>query len=522
MTVSFIILGTILICNFTVKYIFYCRVQRNPLDAWVHIHLAGLLRKYGSMPDIDDSIFPPQELGYPWGIAKIITAADIRDPLAVWPIFNLLLESLEAILVVAVMWFLGLEYLELSGIQVFFSSLAAMGIYVLSPYSFNPRSGMNGVNARPLGSFLCNVSLLGLCLGQFGYELGYAFMILAFPVILFTSCFAHQALLIGTFALAICTTSLVPIAVYITSLLLAVIVLRKAAIKIIKRQFSHLDFYARYVQFHHIATTQKCLSLTRWLFESIRNRSIAFTMRSVLNTPFLRLFLLLPWAVFAPLAFWFDMPGPLFPLAVLAGIGIAIVPFITIRCFRFLGEADRYMFFLGRFPLAIVTGWVVGQSTYGGYLWIMLAVASLACLIYIITRLPHKITMFTKANHLDEDVAEFINSTTEDGKRVIFVPTNLNSIFVTLLRPALVGTLCGLPKNKRSRELLRKLYPSWVFFPTSDFEILKKDFSVQYIVYSRHHIDPNYLTFRNIDLQFTYPKGNAVYENARYLLFKLE
>ena len=347
MVVLFSILGAILISNFTIKYIFYRRIQRNPLDAWVHIHLAKLLRKYGSMPDLDDSIFPPQELGYPWGIAKIINAADIKDPLTVWPVFNLLLESLEAILAVIVMWFLGSEYLGLYGIYLFVPSLASIGIYVLSPISFNPRSGMNGVNARPLGSFLCNVSLLGLCLGQFGYELGYILMILAFPVILFTSCFAHQALLIGTFALALCTTSLVPVAVYLTSLLFAVIVLRKAAIKIIKRQFSHLDFYARYVQFHHIGTTQKCWSLSKWLFESIRNRSIAFSIRSVLNTPFLRLLLFLPWAAVAPFALWFDMPGPLFPLAVLAVLGIAIVPFITIRYFRFLGEADRYMFFLG-------------------------------------------------------------------------------------------------------------------------------------------------------------------------------
>ena len=307
-------------------------------DRWTHIIFAREFggRLLGSVGAPYSQFYPVAKATYPPAIQHLTAALGLTKATAVIKIFHGILLLAEALLVYQLCG-------EFRG-ESDLNRVLLAAIVGFAPYYATPISGSAALSARLSGLAVCNLYFAAAFVLPPGLALTLtmAFLLL---VAVYVSKFAVQAALIISILHAIIFTSLQFL--YPVLLGLALILLIPTLRTIFVGSIRHNDFYARLLQFRHIATAKKNKSLSEALNAITAKKDFSTLARTVYHTPLIRAVLYFPalWLLlFSAIQVGISSEETLLPFEVLL-CGLVCLLAFSWGPLRFLGEADRYIFF---------------------------------------------------------------------------------------------------------------------------------------------------------------------------------
>ena len=499
----------------------------NPTDAWSHIYLADLIRSHGGLPKLFDRAIPLTEVSYPPAISVLLSKINPRRPIHWGILFNIGLAAVELMLAAIFTAYLvraaGIETCALT------AGLVAASVYATLPYVFSSWSGFDGLSGRPLGVALANIATLALCFGSLFNLSWYLLTVLCVAALVFISKFGVQATILSALATAVLFLSWWPIFCVAAGLALSVVASGGLGWRILRGSVAHTTFYGRFLQYHHNATINHVWPLRRWVVETFKQPGLRRMATTAYWTPILRLLFLVPWI--GPAGLWVLMDESRSPaingLAGVAAVALAVVPIITSRHLRFLGEPDRYFTFIALMPLAVLVGISVpttplGWAVFGGFHAICFSVVT----VMIATRhiMDKKSAKMKKTGQgIDQDVVDFMNAKDNADEQVILtIPTNLIQIALRQIRGRFVGMLFNAPIKRSGQRLLEKLFPELYPFPKNNPDMLRSEFNVDYIICAKYYTSSSYIERHGIPSDSVdFSKLPVVFESESYAVYSL-
>jgi hypothetical protein len=496
--------------------------DRDPVDAYSHMYYSKCIQNNnGLIPKFINRVKPRTEFSYPWGVAWILSKINIKNPISVGAYFNLVISLIEVVVSVAFILFF-LNYFEID-VQKYDVVLVIIGFYIALPQVVSTWSGVYGLNARPLAALLVNISVMSLIFGIYAESWFLVVPIFILPVIIIFSKFGVQSILVSFFALGFITSSLLPIAILIASFLFSYLLLRKHMITIIKGSYMHSKFYAQFLQFIHIATSVRCQTVTQWfmLFYK-RNISIPKLLSQAYWVPTLRAIFLNPWIIYI---IWIlinyypilsEMEKTILQFVLFAYLLVGI---INVKGLRFLGEADRYLYFFTTVGMVILISLNINTGNDYIIYGVCLLISLINILLMIITQSRFRANTNIKYTH---DLAIFLNNKTTELNNIITIPTNITQKLIPFVNSNFVGLYMNVPFSNEGQSKLKSLYPVIYPYPTTNFNTLKSEFSISYLVYSKRYCKDKYLNSHYLgNVVIKYPKTKVLFENKEYVVYGL-
>ena len=495
--------------------------SRDPSDAWAHVYYADNIKANGGrIPKFVNRIKPDTEFSYPWGIAWLLAKFKIKNPIRLGIIFNVIISIIEILVTMGfIIWFLGISGSN-SDSQT--ALLLGIGFYFALPQVVSTWSGLYGLNARPLGTILVNVSVVTLVAGIYVNYWLLCVPILLLPIILLFSKFGIQAILLSFLILSVLTVSITPIIVFLVALLFSYVMLRKHLFVLLKGHYMHSKFYAQFLQFKHSATTKRCWTLIGWIKFAVSTRSLNLLVLRAYWTPILRSLLLNPWLlciVWLAINYYSnfnEMEQVLFQVVVFAYVLTVI---INIKFLRFLGEADRYLSFFATMSMAILISMhTVAMGDYIVYgLCLVISIGNTLALV--VAQSKHKVDKETKS---EIQLGGYLNDKVSSLDNIITIPTNLTQRLLPFINASFVGMYMNAPISEKRQGILKTLYPKNYPYPTTDFDFLKNEFDVKYLVFAKQYCTEAYLERQFLEKDLVkVPQEPVLFENQKYIVYKL-
>lgn len=501
------------------------KIRRDPTDAWHHIFLSRLYSSGSAWPTTEHDVFPPADLRrprfLPWLLYRFRPKDQIRFGVQLNFLF-LLIEVIVTVLLAKVC----VSALALPEGQQRIVVVVAACVQMLAPYIFLPWSGVFGLNARPFGTLLANLGICGTVLALTVDPLFGCLPVVVIPLLIVSSSFGVQAMVFGSLGLAVVMQSWLPVMYVIAGFCCAGVLRGRVLFGIVAANYWHLRGYALFLQYHNQATVQRCWPVHRWIRHALQCGSVKRVVETAAYTPMLRVLMLMPWLGAIAVYVWNGRGYSDLEWGLLSTVAIAIglVPIISYRHFRFLGEPDRYVFFLARMPIALVLG-----IAFVSHPWMqnILYVFGILSLLMWFAALRQRLRTLSidqnKDQHVD-GVADFLRSQrAETADRVLCVPTTLMKELRQRVDIEAVGLLTALPRSPEHFATIKRLYPDMFPYPTTDMGYLRDDLHVRYLVYAKRLCRADYLKSRNLPERLVaWPSGAPCYENGGYAIYRCD
>lgn len=374
------------------------------------------------------------------------------------------------------------------------AAAAALAIYVANPLAFSPWAGLYGVNARVFGALLCNASVVSMVFAEsLHVPLLFAVPILLTPLVVLSSQFGVQSLLVAGFSISIYYQSMVPLGSILMGAVVAIVVTRGKAFAIMKGHFWHVTFYGIFLQFHSVATVFRNHGVFRWILKMFRERQ---GIESILWVPLVRVFVWNPWLIFLFFliqdSFVFSMVNK--GLLMIIFTSLVIIPIITMRGMRFLGEADRYFTFISTVPLVVLVAIHSENASilyWTGY-GLLLTIGAVTSAFMILKR--------SKIKHQESEEPEIETAAvleklvSEDPGRVLVIPQNRSDKLACFCNCEFVGIHTNVTWDRSKWPVYFSIFQKFYPYPISSIDHLKKAFGVKYIVVAKRFLVPSYLS----------------------------
>lgn len=516
-TITIVGLATLILLAAVIVRVLPLKYWRiDPSDAWSHIYDAGLIEKEGGIPKKVSGYYPEPQFTYPWLLSWCIARFKPSKPV-VWGSWLNIVVSLVEVLVGSSLLVVVLVLEERPG-DVIIAAMYTGLLLAFNPAIYSPWMKLYGIHARTVGSLLCSIALISMYLGHSHSATWYIVSLATLSITIFVSKFGIQAALFGSLILVLLTQSIEPVLVCVLSAVLTIAVSRGLAWRILKGHWYHSVFYMRILQYRHRATTRGTLTLYQWILQAFRERNVRQIFMNVVWTPSLRVFCFSPMIILILLyAFNVDqLLGYEKTFIGLALCSLLLIPLITTRGLRFLGEADRYYSYMGTMPLAIASGSVFSSSHYGGlFIAGIIFINSIFFVVFFAMRSKEDIiSLGLNEREIGEKIDELL---VHDTARVLCFPQNISE----KLRPFSQAVFVGLHLNASWKSsdwvVYDKLYPYFFPYTTSDIKYLRSDLEIRYVVVVKRFVEKEYLLRSGLDPDLIIvPEGCCVFENVSY------
>lgn len=473
---------------------------REASDQWQHMLYANEFRGAG-LTDLGRELtrFTPKAIfNYPPALQFLIERLGEKFVSKYAAAVNVALLCLEAVVVIYVWW--GIDFLTRPALVI---SAVCFGMF---PFYVMPISGTLSVSGRLPGALLSNLYFLIACSAIPIEEKCF----LAAPVIIsavFISKFSIQSIFIISLLSAAYSLNVDFILMLMPAT--AIALSWKPSRKILIGSYSHTVFYARILQYIHVATVLRNKSVLSALSSASAIRPIEL-IKSIYHAPVIRVFCYFPSLFFVFLYLSSNLSeewvGEYSSVeAVLASSIIAAFLF-SVRHLKFLGEADRYATFtsvltaFSCLPLLITS-----ESGYG----IALLIITLATWTALVAALKQKVSSISGVNHnMQSDSGDNgllitsvertltdVASETDQEPYLMAVPQNLcEKIAVLFPNHRIIGLSGNQVVSAETTEYTRVLYEnSWYPYPVNVqayADLLKRPILM---IIERQYLEPEYL-----------------------------
>lgn len=492
-------------------------------DAWSHIFDAGQLRRFdGALPDKVKSFYPEPEFTYPWIISYFIYRFKPCDPVRSAIHINIILSLVE-FLTAAFLLFLIINHGGDTK-TIFYSSIAVIGVYAVSPIVYSPWAGVYGINARVLGALVTNVALVTMvfCISTKDYLL-LIVPVLLIPIVIISSKFAVQAFILGAVALSLIYSSPIPLLVSCLGLVFSLLVTKGKVLSILKGHYKHAKFYCIFLQYHATATVYRTWSIYRWIINSIKSRTIKNSIGTLVWVPAIRVIIWNPWII---LVLWGLLYVETFDevtkgLLTLVFAGLVVIPVITTKGVRFLGEADRYFTFMSTMPLALLIGLNVTSLDNAWALYFLVFIYNVFMSVYMF-KVRAGIAKGEGAES-EQDVANYLEANCRDEyERVVVVPQNVSDKLACYCNCVFMGLHTNVTEDEEKWGVYFKLFPKFYPYPNTSYEELKSEYNVKHVVLAKRFVEAEYLRRLQLPQDIVkIPDSVPCFENEKYLIHKL-
>lgn len=482
------------------RFILLLLQGREASDQWQHMLYANEFRDAG-LTDLGRELtrFTPKAIfNYPPALQFLIERLGERFVSKYAAIVNVALLCIEAVIVIYVWW--GIDSLTRPALVI---SAACWGMF---PFYVMPISGALSVSGRLPGALMSNLYFLTACsVLPIGEK-----CLLAVPLVLsavFISKFSIQSI----FIISVLSAAYSFNADFIFMLMpaSAIAISWRPSRAILMGSFSHTVFYAKMLQYIHVATVLRNKSVLNMLCSGsgIKPKEL---LKSIYHVPVIRVFCYFPALFFV---FLYSSSNLIEEQvddynnveAVLASSIIAAFLF-SVRHLKFLGEADRYATFtsvltaFSCLPLLVTAG-----PSYG----IALLTITIATWIALVAALRQKITSNSSVDRKvqtasdDEGVLMTsvestlvdLTSETEQQPYLMAVPQNLcEKIAVFFPDHQIIGLSGNQVVSADTSEYLRVLYEnSYYPYPVNVQEYADLLKHPILMIIERKYLDPAYL-----------------------------
>lgn len=472
-------------------------------DAWFHLDYVREIRANGHrVPERFDRYHFEAPATYPWLFHWMLARLPDRALRGLLPRLGSVVSGLTAVTL-----FLAVRALPLGGADPYLAAVAASAVYLTVPMASYAWSGVHTVSERPLGVLLTFASTWGAALFlASGEPAAAAVAVAACAAAYLTSKFAMQALALGLPGLSLVTLDVAPLALWSAGLAAAWLVTGGRAGRVWRGHLDHLGFYRRVMQHRHVAVRHRNIGLLRALRLALRERSRKALLAAASN-PILRALAYGAVVVACPLA-WSGAGGSVPPAGVeaLAAAGtLALAGCVVVASvpgLRFLGEADRYVYYLGILPACVVAGWALATAPTGptGLYALAAALFSLPLLaadLYVRGGGERSPDPWERASAFRRSVEEPLRA--RGVRKVLCVPGNMSAFVRFATEMEVVSWAHPRPEEYDDWNLL---FPDYFPYPNHDLTALKDHFGFGAVLVFGNYVDESYLEDWRIDVSY--------------------
>lgn len=490
--------------------------RREPTDAAAQAYFASLIRSHRRVPRWVDRIEPRTEGSYPAGIAWWLAWRRPVDPVRSCARLNVAVQALEACVAIAA----GEVVARSLGLDPWSISPWIAAAFLAPPLTFLPWAGVYSVTARPIGALCSNAILAALLLGtavDWRWHLAAAALV---PVSVAFSQFASQGVLLGAIALCVGMPSWQPAATVLLATAAAIAGTGGYAWFVLRGHWAHSSYYARVLQYQHVATTVR---FTR------RREVVAGLMRGrvprpdiLVQDPVLRAlvaFPLYPIGALGPLLVPGLLDEPLgrglWSLCVAAA---AAIPVFSYRHLRFLGEPDRYIMFCATLASAVIAGRWASSSQAGT--WTCIGVVALSVLLSAAAIWAQSRKRGEGWQSDDAEVGRRIDAAAESGS-VLVNPASSAYRFIPHSGRTFLTLFMNVPRDREGQQVLVRLFEAGYPFVRIDGARLAREFGVTTVVECKRYFREEYAARHGTGSSMLGSGRPAVYEDAEVAIYRV-
>jgi uncharacterized MAPEG superfamily protein len=240
--------------------------------------------------------------------------------------------------------------------------------------------------------------------------------------------------------------------------------------------------------------------------------------------PLLRVFVWNPWLALLPIYVvnCDQLTGIQISLISLIFGGLLVIPLITMKKVRFLGEADRYFTFFSTLPLAVTVGILVPSSDLGELIYYCILII---CLLVSVAMLVEKskIERNEGSDPEKESAYELSELNKKNNGRVLLVPQNIADKLACFCDCVFVGIHTNVTWDTSKWHYYISLFSKYYPYPSCSEYELKEKFGVRYLVVSKRFVQDSYLKRHHMNQSdiTQLPVAPPVFENVRYAIYVL-
>lgn len=490
------------------------------VDVWSHLLYVRQIRaNRHRIPAHTERVVYEAPFDYPWLIHWVLSFAP-ESRLAFWERHaTTVIAAATTSAVFLAGWHAAGLYL--SPDRAIVAGWSAAALYVVAPMATNSWSGLHAIGDRPLGVLLVSATAYFATLGEASGEWVYVFAGgLAAALALLASKFAVQAILLVLPIFALLSRDAFVLLIVPAALLIASALSAGKCWSILAGNLRFSRFYAGTLQWSHLATTVRHRELTDLLRIW---RSPGKWVRAGLGTPPVRAVLYNP--AIAPVVYaWLTgtLEGhPPFGALVRVILASYLVCLLvaTVRPLRFIGEADRYVYFAGLLPSVVIAGFVLARAT-SPLEYAIVGGAALVSLAMTATESVVKHRSVVTEHATDEERAALHAHLRGLGERIVTcIPANFSSeiAYHTGLRPLM--WLMNIPRHGFPE--FRDIFPTHYPFPTSDLRGLAERHGLQVVVVYRRYLQPAYQARNGFDIRYDFDGWQLDFESDAHAVYVL-
>lgn len=506
-----LILVIVLSCIAIVSPLFF--LSNNTSDVWKHVNAAQHYNGRG-IPQAIKNIVPEPQFSYPWFSSYLIYLTRPKDPNKLGALINVSV-LLGACFITSA---LALHELDRE------SQLLFCAIVLCNPVWIGPWSGTYSLNTRVTGAVFTNIFVFLFC-GPSFLSLEVKFLLataLSFSLI-FISKFAVQAALFFSIIYASLFQNLLPFLTLLSGSLITIVMSGGRSLDIIRGHVMHSVFYAEFAQFNTVALNVRRTSFKKAIASvvcALRKRSI--DIKPLAYNAQSRLFIWNPQIliiVFIAVTASWSEGGTIAELLKPVAIGLALAFVVDIKGLRFLGEPDRYFYFISLYCGA---AYIATKHDIQNQLWIYVPYfsACLAIMTYMIKARFKGEVSFEIEEKLAEDAVRSINWVQADkGETVLVNPSNLSDRFACISGFRYVGVHCQVSWDRTTWPIYKRFFKEG--YPTISLSAdIKNDFNVKALLVDKSYYqrdDELDRLLSSCDVAATSPE----FENQKYLVYRV-
>lgn len=484
-------------------------------DEWFHLLYARAIRRNGHrIPRRLEGFAVPLPFEYPWLLhwALSFVPEERLERAGAW------LGALYGAATVIILYATTLRIagrLEPTLDPSTAGAIAGM-VYLVTPVALNRWSGIGKIGERPLGVLLVFLATAGGVLyGLYGDVLDLAVSGLACGLLFLTSQFGVQTLVALFPVVALSTRSAETLAIPVLGWALAAVATGGRSIAILRQQIRNLAFFYRVRRDRFLGITRMNVSVAEALRVSRDAKGLRAALLRLAQSPVLRAILYNPFLILLTVWTAFhteSMPGVLVPFVALVAGTLAMCLLVgSVRALRFIGEADRYLYYGGMLPMATVLGIGYARPAGSAEVW-MLGVATLASagIVFAEVGLRARGGGRRESEAFEASEAAVVEGLAREGvSRVLTIPVGFAA---HILYRTAIPTLPAMYLVSAETD---EGYYDGVFgdedpYPRTDLDAIRRRFGVEAVVVYEKYVSPKYRAARGIESRYDLSKCKPI------------
>lgn len=521
MNYSAITLLMLLSVFFALRLILIFVWKFNPSDALTHQYDARAIELNGGrIPSHLSQFYPTPQFSYPWAGSWLIYKFKILNPVIVGTIFNTFVSSIQFFL---------LYVLVLAGAISELGFLVGAIILVVAPNCVGPLMSVFGWHGRIVGSVAMSVliTLAILMAPEISpfyfvlYAILYGFI---FYIFMLFSQFAVQSFFVLLMPLFLLENAFVVFAAMICGFCLVVFLSPSMVITILRGHINHVVFYRDILQYRHRSVSDNVFSLTGYVRAFRKSPSVRQALSLALYTPLVRCLAFAPWLLLLPLLLFAPQATldnvTLFCCSLVV-MSLLCIPIINVKGLRFLGESDRYFYFVGEFASIILIGKLVETDYFS--VETFAAIVGFCILVYLIFVIAR--SKFSPDVSIQE-FKEAGNSLKGQEGRALCVPNNYSEGVALFCDIEFVGLHSNVSWEREKWSVYDRLFPHVYPYPIIN-KSLYSELNIQFIVVAKKFCDKNYLLRHGLLEKLLSDKynyddcGHMFFENKDFVIYQV-